>query len=401
MKVLSEQDTSVPTVKKQGVPFVDLWRLHEPLLGNLNRVIADTIHHSAFTLSDALAAFEIDFAAYCGTKYAVGVSSGTDALHLALRARHIGPGDEVITVPNTFIATAEAISICGARPVFVDVDETTFNMDVAKLEASITSATKAIIPVHLFGQSADMDAINEIAARHGLLVIEDACQAHGAMYKGQKAGSLSTAGCFSFYPGKNLGAMGDGGMVVTNNKDMAEAIKTLRHHGQSDKNVHSVIGYCNRLDGLQAAILGVKLPHLDEWNDLRIAAAARYDKELEHVDVVAPCSSGHGHHVYHLYVVRSNERDKLREHLAEKGIQTGIHYPIPIHLQPACSHLGYKPGDFPVTEKLEDQILSLPMFPGITDGELETVGSEINRFEAAKERGFNRTSELRGQDPSQ
>ena len=367
-------------VKTMGVPFVDLWRQHEPLLSDLNRVISDNIRRSAFTLSDALVAFEADFAAYCGTKYAVGVSSGTDALHLALRACRIGPGDEVITVPNTFIATAEAISMCGATPIFVDVEETTFNMDATKLEAAINSATKAIIPVHLFGQSVNMDAVNNIASRYGLSVIEDACQAHGAMYGNKRAGSLSLAGCFSFYPGKNLGAMGDGGMVVTNDAELAENIKTLRHHGQSDKNIHSVAGYCNRLDGLQAAILGVKLNYLNEWNNQRIDAASTYKNVLNLADIVIPNSPNSGNHVYHLYVVRSKKRDELRVRLSASGIQTGIHYPVPIHNQPAYEHLGYGVGSFPVAEKLAGEIISLPMFPGITMEEIETVGSEICQF---------------------
>jgi dTDP-4-amino-4,6-dideoxygalactose transaminase len=319
-----------------------------------------------FTLGSEVAAFEEEFAAYSGAKIGIGVNTGTSALHLALLAAGVGPGDEVITVPFTFVATVAAIHYTGATPVFVDVDPKTFTMDPAGLEAAITKKTKAIIPVHLYGQVADMDPILAIAKKHGLIVIEDACQAHGAEYKGRRAGSIGDMGAFSFYPGKNLGAYGEGGMVTTSNPEFARSIRMLRDWGSEKKYHHILKGYNYRLEGIQGAVLRVKLRHLEKWTEARRAAAAYYDKALAGSGIETPFARGDSRHVYHVYAVRTSERVKWQEFLTARAIQSGIHYPIPVHLQEAYASPRYKAGDFPHSEKAAAEVLSLPMFPELT-----------------------------------
>jgi dTDP-4-amino-4,6-dideoxygalactose transaminase len=361
------------------VPFLDLKAHHAPLIDEFDGAIREVIESSAFAGGPFVERFEQEFAAYCGSKYAIGVGNGTDALWLALLAFGIGEGDEVITVPNTFFATAEAITYCKARPVFVDVDENTFTMNPAELKKSLTARTKAIIPVHLFGQSADMDPILEFAHAHGLFVIEDAAQAHGAEYKGRKAGTLGDAGCFSFYPGKNLGAFGEAGAVATNDAELREKIQVLRDHGQTRKYYHTLVGWNCRMDGIQAAILSIKLRHLEEANLLRRERALQYNQAFAGIEGVAtPFEAEYARHVYHVYAIRVQERDEVRRYLEEKGIGCGVHYPIPIHLQEACRGLGYKEGAFPVAEDLAEEFLSLPMFPELTEEQTEYVASCVS-----------------------
>jgi dTDP-4-amino-4,6-dideoxygalactose transaminase len=356
------------------VPFLDLKAHHAPLIDKFDGAIREVIESSAFAGGPFVERFEKEFAAYCGSPYAIGVGNGTDALWLTLLALGIGGGDEVITVPNTFIATAEAITYCRAQPVFVDVDEKTFTINPAELKKSLTSRTKAIIPVHLFGQPADMDPIFEFARAHGLLVIEDAAQAHGAEYKGRKAGTLGDAGCFSFYPGKNLGAFGEAGAVVTNSAELREKIQVLRDHGQARKYYHTVVGWNCRMDGIQAAVLSIKLRHLEGANLLRREHALQYNQSFAGIDEVAiPFEANYARHVYHVYAIRVQERDEVRRSLEEKGIGSAVHYPIPIHLQEACRNLGYTAGAFPIAENLAEEFLSLPMFPELTEEQIEYV----------------------------
>jgi len=315
------------------IPFVDLRSMHMGIKDELQEVFDRVLDKSAFVLGSEVLRFEQEFATYIGTEHCIAVNTGTAALHLALAALEIGPGDEVITVPHTFIATAEAISAVGARPVFVDIDPVSFTMNPALLEAAITSKTRAIIPVDLYGQAADMDAIMEIADKHGIPVIEDACQAHGAEYKGRKAGSFGVAGCFSFYPGKNLGACGEGGAVTTNDAELAHKIRLWRDHGSSKRYEHVFPGLNMRMEGLQGGILSVKLKYLDRWNDQRRMAAAEYHAALAGTELEVPAEMPYNRHVYHLYVVQSPKRDQLREQLTEAGIESGLHYPTPLHLQ--------------------------------------------------------------------
>src|SRR5687767_11397628 len=331
------------------VPFLDLNAHHAPLMEEIHAAIRKVTESGAFAGGPFVTDFERDFAPYCQCEHAVGLGIGTEAVWLPLLALGVGPGDEVITVPSTFMATAEAITYSGATPVFVDVDERTYTLDPALLEAAITPKTKAIIPVHLFGQTADMDPIIEIARKHGLYVIEDAAQAHGAEYKGRRAGSLGDAGCFSFYPGKNLGAFGEAGAVVTNNRELAEKIRVLRDHGQVRKYHHSMVGWNCRMDGIQGAVLQIKLRHLEQGNQSRRAHAARYNEALQSVDaVVTPAEAGYAKHVYHIYAIRVQGRDTVMRTLTDKGIGCGIHYPIPVHLQECYRSLGYDRGSFPV-----------------------------------------------------
>ena len=366
------------------VPFVDLARCHERIRGDVNAAMEPVIAQSGFVGGPSLDKFEKAFASYCGVSLGVGTSSGTSALRLALAACGVAQGDEVITTPNTFIATAEAISQVGARPVFVDVEAVTGNIDVRLLRERMTARTRAVIPVHLYGCPCDMAGVMEAVAGAGVTVIEDACQAHGAEYRvgdrWARAGSLGKAGCFSFYPTKNLGAFGEGGAVVTNDPGVARKVEMLRDHGQSDKHVHAVEGSNERLDSLQAAVLNVKLGHLDEWNRERRALAAKYDRLLAGVPVSACRPGPESRHVYHLYVIKSEKRDALQEFLKTKGVGTAIHYPTPIHLQPAYEHLGHRTGDFPVAERWAREILSLPMFVGLRDEELEYVISTVAEF---------------------
>jgi dTDP-4-amino-4,6-dideoxygalactose transaminase len=363
--------------KQLQVPFVDLSAQYPTIALEINEAIAKVIRDTDFILGREVGLFEEEFAAYCEAKYAVGVDSGTSALELALRAYEIGPGDEVITAANTFIASALAISHTGAKPVLVDVDPFTYTIDVVGIAKAITPRTKAILPVHLYGHPAHMDPIRELAQKHGLVVIEDACQAHGARYKGKRAGSLGHAAAFSFYPGKNLGAFGDGGMVVTNDREIAKRLTMLRNYGQKEKYHHQFRGYNRRLDTLQAAILRVKLKYLEKWNAARRWNAKLYHESLEGTGVVVPTEAAGAESVWHLYVIRTENRDILRENLVSRGISPGIHYPIPIHLQPAYEDLGHKRGDFPITEAHAQRILSLPMYAELTPESIQHVTRSI------------------------
>lgn len=365
---------------KTVVPFVDLRIQHNALEPNISAAIREVIDSSAFSGGFFVNRFEEEFAAYCGATYAVGVGSGTEALWLALIALGVGPGDEVITVPNTFIATAEAITYCGATPVFVDVDEETYTLNPSLLEPAITSKTKAIIPVHLFGQTADMDVILQIAERHQIPVVEDACQAHGAEYRGRKAGTMGAAGCFSFYPGKNLGAMGEAGAVVTNDRRLKERLEVLRDHGQVKKYHHIVVGWNARMDGIQAAVLRAKLTHLDDTNAARRRHAESYRSLLGNEgEIILPREAPGRKHVYHLFTVRTPRRDTLLELLAAEGISCGIHYPVPIHLQEAYGDRGMPRGRFPVAERCAEEMLSLPMFPELTEAQIERTTEALKQ----------------------
>ena len=362
------------------VPFLDLKAHHAPLRTEIDLAIAEVIDSGAFAGGPVVAQFEDEFAAFCGTRHAIGVGNGTDALWLALLACGIGPDDEVITVPNTFMATAEAITYTGATPVFVDVDEHTYTMDPGLLEQARTPRTKAIIPVHLFGQVADLDPILSFARRHGLYLIEDAAQAHGAEYKGHKAGSIGDVGCFSFYPGKNLGAFGEAGAVVTNDDKLQDKIRVLRDHGQVRKYHHAMVGWNCRMDGIQAAVLRIKLRHLDQANERRRIHARQYDQLFQGLEeVVPPVEAAYGKHVYHLYPIRVRERDEVMRLLEEKGIACGIHYPVPIHLQEAYRGLGYRAGAFPVSERICTEFISLPMFPELTPAQVELVVDSVTK----------------------
>jgi dTDP-4-amino-4,6-dideoxygalactose transaminase len=360
------------------VPFLDLKIQHAPLMAEFESVIRKVIESSAFAGGPFVERFEEEFAQYCGAAKAVGVGNGTDALWFALLALGVKPGDEVITVPATFMATAEAISYCGAKPVFVDIDERTYTMDPALLEAAITPRTKAIIPVHLFGQMCDMDPIMEIAKRHHLAVVEDACQAHGAEYKKRKAGTVGAAGCFSFYPGKNLGALGEAGATVTNDLELAKRMQVLRDHGQAKKYHHTVVGWNGRMDGIQGGVLSVKLRQLGGFNEARRAHAARYREALGGLaEIVLPEEADYARHVYHIFAIRVQQRAEFMQKMADKGVSTGIHYPIPVHLQEAYEHLGYRKGAFPVAERCAQEFVSLPMFPELTEAQIARVVESV------------------------
>jgi len=362
------------------IPFLDLVAPHEELKEELCAVFETALKTGAFIGGPMVEAFERDFAGFCESRHCVGVGSGTDALRFALIAAGISPGEIVITVPNTFIATAEAVSHIGARPVFVDCLAETANIDPHLVEGALTHRTKAIVPVHLYGQPADMDAISAVAEKHGIPMAEDACQAHGAEYRGRRTGALGLAAAFSFYPGKNLGALGDGGAVVTNDEAVAKKIRLLRNHGQEDKYTHRVVGYCDRLHNLQAAFLSAKLAYLDEWNGSRKVAANRYDAMLADVPGVKRLTTIEDVvHVHHLYVVLVDDRDRVREALADAGIETGVHYPVPLHLTPAYRPLGYAAGDFPVAEALAERTLSLPMHPHLSSAQTEYVIEQLAR----------------------
>ena len=366
------------------IPFVDLKAQYAAIKTEVNAAIQGVLDSCQFTLGSEVAAFEAEFAAYCHAQLGIGVNTGTSALHLTLLAANIGPGDEVITVPFTFVATVSAIHYTGAKTVFVDIDPRTYTMDPAAIEAAITKRTKAIIPVHLYGQPADMDPILEIAKRHDLVVIEDACQAHGAEYKGRRVGSIGDMGCFSFYPGKNLGAYGEGGMVVTDNPEYTRTIRMLRDWGAEKKYQHVLKGYNYRLEGIQGAILRVKLRHLETWTDARRAAAACYDQLLADSSIATAEAMPYARHVYHIYVIRARQRAIWQDGLQAKGIQSGIHYPIPIHLLPAFADLGYQAGQFPHSERAANEVLSLPMFPELTTEQCQIVSTAVR--ELAKNR---------------
>lgn len=365
-----------------NVQLVDLHKQYEPLKEEILSGFAQVLDGMHLFLGENVQTLEHDFARFCDAKFGIGVSDGTAALHIILRAMGIGPGDEVITVSHTFIATAEAIMLTGAKPVFVDVDPSTYLMDVSLIEAKITPRTKALIPVHLYGQTVNMDPLLELAKQHGLRVIEDACQAHGAEYKGRKVGSLGDAAAFSFYYSKNLGAYGEGGFVSTNDVELAAKIRKIRDHGSGLRYHHDLVGVNGRLDEMQAVVLRAKLPHLAAWNEKRRAHAQMYNELLKDTPVVLPVERPDNIPVYHLYVINAPKRDELQIFLKEKGVSTGIHYPIPIHLQTAAEFLGYKQGDLPVTESIVSRIISLPMYAELNDEELHFVADSVKAFYA-------------------
>ncbi|MFT3766062.1 MAG: DegT/DnrJ/EryC1/StrS family aminotransferase [Minicystis sp.] len=359
------------------IPFLDLKAQHRALKSELMEAASRVLDSGTFTLGEEVAAFEEDFATFCDVAYAAGTNAGTSALHVALLAADVGPGDEVITVPHTFIATASAIRYTGARPVFVDVDPVTHTMNPALIEAAITDRTKAIVPVHLYGQPADMDPIMRIAAMHGLYVIEDACQAHGAEYKGRRVGSIGHMGAFSFYPTKNLGACGEGGAFVTSDPGLIKRARMFRNCGQEKRYHHVLPSYNYRMDALQGAFLRVKLRHLPAWIEARRAHAARYDELFAGSGLRTPVARPYSKHVYHVYALMAEDRDALQEELEDQGIMTGCHYPLPVHLQGCFGYLGHRAGDFPHAERAAAQEISLPMFAELTDEEIEKVAEAV------------------------
>ncbi|HXI26860.1 MAG TPA: DegT/DnrJ/EryC1/StrS family aminotransferase [Vicinamibacterales bacterium] len=361
------------------IPLVDLRAQYLEIKSDIDAAVLRVLDSTQFVLGPEVEAFEREFAAYSGASEGMAVNTGTSALHLALMAAGVRAGDEVITVPFTFVATVAAIGYIGAKAVFVDIDPATFTMNVAQLEQAITSRTKAIVPVHLYGQPADMDPIVAIARRHGLVVIEDACQAHGAAYKGRPVGSLGDAACFSFYPGKNLGAYGEGGMVVSNSASFAREVRMLRDWGAEKKYHHVLKGYNYRMDGIQGAILRVKLRHLERWTEARRAHARDYARLLADSNVTIPQEADYARHVFHVYAVRTTDRQALQRTLQANGVGSGIHYPIPVHLQPAYSDLGYTAGAFPESERAADEVLSLPMYPELSHTKLEMVAAAIRQ----------------------
>jgi len=359
------------------IPYLDLHAQYNAISKEVLAALEAVCESTRFAQGPATVEFEEAFAKYCGVKHCVSVNSGTSALHLAMRCLGVGPGDEVITVPMTFIATAWAISYAGARQVFVDIDPERRTMDPDKLEAAITPRTKAILPVHLFGQPADMERILSIADRHGIPVVEDCAQAHGAVYNKRRVGQYGSIGCFSFYPGKNLGAYGEGGAFVTNDDRMATRARSLRDHGQSRRYYHDEIGYNYRMDSFQAAVLKIKLMRLEEWNAARVARAHIYSESLSGLPVKLPRHYEDSESVWHCYVIECEQRDNVRSRLMEEGIETGIHYPIPVHLQRAYAELGYSSGDFPISEEFGRHCLSLPIYPELTDAEAHVVARAL------------------------
>lgn len=366
--------------QQSSISLVDLKAQYASIRNEVDAAIQRVLDSTAFIMGPEVRQFEDAFAAFCGARFCVGVSSGTAALELALRSLGVGLGDEVITVAHTFIATAEAISAVGAQPVFVDIDPLTYTMNPGALEAAVTQATRALIPVHIYGQPADMTTIAEIAAAYRLAVIEDAAQAHGAIWKGRCAGVLADMACFSFYPGKNLGAYGDAGAVTTDDAALAEQVRLLRNHGRRSKYLHDQVGFGERLDTLQAAILGAKLPHLTDWTESRRRLARRYNGLLAGCNLILPHVAADAHPVWHLYVIRTPQRDRLLDHLREYGVEAGVHYPVPLHLQPAYAQLGYRRGDLPVTEAVADTCLSLPLYPEMSDSQQDRVVELVRDF---------------------
>jgi len=366
--------------KPAGVPFLDLKLHHRAIWAELCEAMENVASQAQFILGPAVDRFEKAFADYVGVQHCVGVNNGTSALHMALRACDVGPGDEVITTPHTWISTTWAISYVGATPVFVDIDPATYNLDPSRVERAITPKTKAILPVHLYGQACDLDALRTIADKHGLVLMEDAAQAHGAVYNGRRIGSIGKVGCFSFYPGKNLGAFGEGGAVVTDDEALAARIRRLRDHAQDGRHHHVELGYNTRMEGIQGAVLEVKLRHLDDWNAARARHAEQYRALLADVPgVQLPAMPKPGSHVWHLFVVlvRGGSRDVLQKTLAERGIATAVHYPTPVPFQPVYAGLGYRPGDFPVAEDVMGHCLSLPMFAEMTEEQVKRVADEL------------------------
>ncbi len=372
-----------PAQAATGVPFVRLDSADPTLIADIFTAIERIAGSAAFTMGEELEAFEREFAAWCETEHAIGVSSGTSALELTLRALGIGPGDEVVVPTNSFIATAEAVTATGATPVLVDVDEDTALITTEIVEAALTERSRCVIPVHLYGRSVEMEPLLALCRARGLRVIEDACQAHGSRYQGRPAGTHGDAGCFSFYPTKNLGGWGDGGAVVTADADLAERIKLIRSHGEGTRHHHEVAAGTHRLHSLQAAILSVKLKRLSEWNEQRRQAGAALSEALSDTDLILPAPiAADGDHVYHLFVVRTPNRDALRDHLNESGVASAIHYPTPIHLQPAYANTAQGQGDLPVSERLAKESCSLPIFPSITDEELDRIAAGVSSFSA-------------------
>jgi dTDP-4-amino-4,6-dideoxygalactose transaminase len=369
------------------IKFVDLGRQNKEIEKELLPIMSNIINRCDFILGKEVGLFEKEFANFIGAKYALGVGNGTDALHLCLKSLNIKANDGVIVPVNTFIATALSVVYLGARPIFVDCNEKNFNLDIDQVKMLLKKfrkklRIKAIIPVHLYGQCCDMDEILSIAKEYDIKVIEDACQAHGAKYKNKSAGTFGIAAAFSFYPGKNLGCFGDGGAVVTNDEEIYKKILMLRNYGQREKYIHIEVGFNSRLDTLQAGVLRIKLKYLAKWNQQRQEIAKLYFKKLLNENIILPQVDPDFEHIWHLFVIRikTNQRDELRQYLKEKGIETGIHYPIPLHLSPAFKYLGYKRGDFPVAEKISDEILSLPMFPGMTEDEIDYISTTIAKF---------------------
>ena len=362
------------------VPYLDLAAQIRGIRKEIDAALARTLDNCSFCLGPDVAQFEKDFAAACGAGHCLGFNSGTSALHIAMRVLDIGPGDEVITTPFTFVATSWAISYVGAKPVYVDIDDATFNINPALIERAITSRTKAILPVHLYGQPFDVDKVLEISRKHKLPLIEDACQAHGAKYKGKVVGTFGDMSCFSFYPGKNLGACGEGGALVTNNAQFAARAKSLREHGSTVRYYHDEVGYNYRMEGFQGAVLGVKLPHLPKWTQERRRVAARYTELLANTPLQLPREAEYAESAWHLYTVRHPKRDELKKFLEDNGVGCAVHYPIPLHLQKVYAYLGYKPGDFPVAEKISGECLCLPMFPELTEKQISRVAEVIKNF---------------------
>ncbi|PDT19373.1 DegT/DnrJ/EryC1/StrS family aminotransferase [Rhizobium hidalgonense] len=360
------------------IPFLDLKAQYQSIKSEIDAAVLGVLASGQYILGEEVARLEQEFADYCNVKHAIAVNTGTSALHLSLLAAGVGPGDEVITVPFTFVATVSAICYAGARPVFIDVEPVTLTMDPAQLEAKITPRTKAIVPVHLYGQMADMDAIKAIADHYRIPVIEDACQAHGAQYKGARAGSIGASGCFSFYPGKNLGACGEGGIVVTNSDDQAKTMRMLRDWGQEQRYHHLLKGFNYRMDAIQGAILRIKLRHLEGWTEARRAHGRRYSLLLGGLaSLRTPVEIADRRHVYHVYAIRSRDRDELQRVLTAEGIQSGLHYPIPVHLQKAHADLGYQAGDFPISEAAAREVLSLPIYPEMPTWHVDQVAAAL------------------------
>ncbi|MBI3852469.1 MAG: DegT/DnrJ/EryC1/StrS family aminotransferase [Verrucomicrobia bacterium] len=364
----------------QPIPYLDLPAQLRPLRKELDAVIAKTLDNCSFCLGPDVAQFERDFARYCGAQHAVGFNSGTSALHVAMRLLNIGPGDEVITTPHTFVATSWAISYVGARPIFVDIDDQTFTLDPTRVERAITPRTKAIMPVHLYGHPCDLDPLLAICRKRGLSLVEDACQSHGAKYRGKTVGTFGALAGFSFYPGKNLGACGEGGALVTNDEAHAARARSLREHGSTQRYYHDEIGFNYRMEGIQGAVLGVKLKRLEQWTQGRRRVAQRYHELLADTPLQLPREADYAESVYHLYVVRHPRRDELKKHLEAHKIGCALHYPVPLHLQKCYGSLGHRAGDFPVVEKAARECLSLPIYPELTEEQIQQVAMVIHDF---------------------
>jgi len=364
----------------EPIPYLDLRAQIQPLRAELDAAVARTIDHCSFCLGPDVAQFEKDFAKFCGAEHCVAFNSGTSALHIAMLLLGVGPGDEVVTTPYTFVATSWAISYVGAKPVFVDVDDTTFNLDPKLMEKAITPRTKAVMPVHLYGQPFDVDAVREICRRHKLPLVEDSAQAHGAKWQGRVIGTFGEISCFSFYPGKNLGAFGEGGALVTNNVEFAKRARSLREHGSTVRYYHDEVGFNYRMEGFQGAVLGIKLKHLEKWTRERQRVARRYTELLADTPLQLPREAAGAESVWHLYVVRHPRRDELKKFLEENQVGCALHYPLPLHLQKCYASLGYKAGDFPVAEKAARECLSLPIFPELTDAQIQRVADVVKGF---------------------